>query len=139
MADSLVTVAQFHVSGDAAVAKHAMDNAGIESEVEDIRLEVHNEDAFRAYHVLDTDCETLPVLDEPYEVAKIPTVCIACGSAAIVRSVRGVTFAGLATIAIGVGVAIGYTDAAFFAIGAAGLYFLMTGRWRCTDCRESWG
>lgn len=72
MADSLVTVAQFHVSGDAAVAKHAMDNAGIESEVEDVRLEVHNVDAFRAYHVLDTDCETLPVVDEPYEAAKTP-------------------------------------------------------------------
>jgi hypothetical protein len=139
MPETLVTVAQFPVTGDAAVAKHAMDNAGIESAVEDIRLEVHNEDALRAYDILDRDCETLPVLDEPYEVSTTPTVCVACGSPAIVRSLRAVTFAGIGTIAIGVGVAIGLTDAAFLAIGAAALYFLMSGRWHCTDCGESWG
>ena len=81
MSDSLVTVAQFHGSTDAAVAKRAMDTAGIESEVEDVRLEVHNEDAYRAFGVLDTDCPALPVVEEAYEPASAMAICAACGSA----------------------------------------------------------
>jgi hypothetical protein len=49
MPNSLVTIARFHGLGDAAVAKHAMDTAGIDAEVEDVRLEVHHEDAYRAF------------------------------------------------------------------------------------------
>jgi hypothetical protein len=47
-------------------------------------------------------------------------------------------FAGIATISLGIGVAVGLTDAAFFAVGAAGLFLLMSDRWRCTECGQTW-
>ncbi|HEU4887123.1 MAG TPA: hypothetical protein VFV49_04490 [Thermoanaerobaculia bacterium] len=138
MAESLVTVAQFHGSTDAEVAKSAMDSAGIESEVENVRLEVHHEDAYRAFGVLDTACPALPVVEEAYEAPKDVTVCAACGSAEIVPTRRGAAFAAVGTIGLGIGVAIGFTDAAFFAVGAAGLFLLVSDRWRCSDCGQSW-
>ncbi|HEX6640427.1 MAG TPA: hypothetical protein VF215_04910 [Thermoanaerobaculia bacterium] len=139
MPESLVTIAQFHASDDAAVAKNAMDTAGIESEVEDVRLEVHNEDAYRAFHVLDASCPTLPVIEEAYEEPPAAeSVCAACGSTDVASSPRFVTFAGIAALGIGIGVAVGLTDAAFFAIGAAALFLLIADRWRCADCGASW-
>ena len=137
MSDALVTIAQFHGSTDAEVAKNAMDSAGIESEVEDVRLEVHNEDAYRAYDVLDTACPALPVVEEAYE-APGNLRCEACGSSAVVSAPRIGVFAGIATLGLAIGVAVGLTDAAFFAVGAAGLFLLMSDRWRCTECGESW-
>jgi hypothetical protein len=137
MSDALVTIAQFHGSSDAAVAKNAMDSAGIESEVEDVRLEVHNEDVYRAYHVLDTACPALPLIEEAYEVPR-PAACEACGSTSVVPAPRVAAFAGIATLGLAIGVAVGLTDAAFFAVGAAGLFLLISDRWRCTACGESW-
>lgn len=138
MPESLVTVAQFHGSNDAEVAKLAMDHAGIVSEVENVRLDVHNEDAYRAFGVLETACPTLPVVEEAYEVERDMTTCSACGSSDVFPTRRFTTFAGVATIALGIGVAIGLTDAAFFAVGTAGLFLLMSDRWRCAECRQTW-
>jgi hypothetical protein len=138
MSDALVTIAQFHGSNDASVAKKAMDSAGIESAVEnDIRLEVHNEDAYRAYHVLDTELPTLPTIEEPYEAPK-DLICASCGSGAVLSTRRGAVFGSVATLAIAVGYATGLTDVTFFLVGAAGLFLLMSDRWRCTECGESW-
>lgn len=137
MSDALVTIAQFHGSTDAEVAKSAMDSAGIESEVEDVRLEVHNEDAYRAYDVLDTACPALPMIEEAYE-APVETVCKSCGSSVVVSTPRIAAFAGVATLAVAIGVAVGLTDAAFFAVGASGLFLLISDRWRCTECGASW-
>jgi hypothetical protein len=136
MSDSLVTIAQFHGPTDATVAKRAMDSAGIESEVEDIRLEVHNEDAYRAYDVLDTTA--LPVIEEAYEANPDVTLCASCGSTAVTATSRIAAFAGVAAIVLGIGVAVGLTQAAFFGIAAAALFFIMTDRWRCGDCGISW-
>ncbi len=47
-------------------------------------------------------------------------------------------FAAAAAATIGVGVAVGLTDAAFFAVLAFAVYFLISGRWRCSDCGETW-
>lgn len=138
MPESLVTVAQFHGSQDAEVAKLAMDTAGIASELENVRLDVHNEDAYRAFGVLDTDCPSLPVIEEAYEISPDVTVCSDCGSGEIVSTRRFTAFAGIATIGLGIGFAVGLTDAAFFAIGAAGLFLLMSDRWRCLECGHRW-
>jgi hypothetical protein len=138
MPEPLVTVAQFHGSDDAAVAKLAMDEAGIVSEVEKVRLDVHHEDAYRAFGVLDAACPTLPVVEEAYEAPPAVMVCPACGFADVVPTRRLLTFAGVATIGLGIGVAIGLTDGAFLGVGAAGLFLLMSDRWRCTECGQTW-
>jgi len=43
-----------------------------------------------------------------------------------------------AVATLGVGVAVGLSDAAFFAVLAFGVYFLISGRWRCRECGETW-
>jgi hypothetical protein len=138
MAEPLVTVAQFHRSNDAEVAKLAMESAGIASEVEDVRLDVPHEDAYRAFGVLDTTCSSLPVVEEAYEIETTTRICPACASADFVPARRLVAFAGMAAIGLGIGVAVGLTDAAFFGVGAAGLFLLMSDRWRCSDCGQTW-
>lgn len=87
------------------------------------------------------DEEPVPLdddLDEPIEEREDPTVCAACGSTEIVRTSRALMFVAIAVTAIGVGVAVGLTDAAFFAVLAFGVYFLISGRWRCSECGETW-
>lgn len=135
MSDSLVTVAQFHGSNDAAQAKNAMDSAGIEAAVEDVRLEVHNEDAYRAFTVL--DAVPLPVVEEAYETPHAKT-CPTCASTDIAPTRRLAAFSGIAALGLGIGVAIGLTDAAFFAVGAAALFLLMSDRWTCEECGATW-
>ena len=138
MPESLVTVAQFHRSNDAEVAKLAMESAGIASEVENVRLDVANEDAYRAFGVLDAACPSLPVIEDAYEASPAVRGCLACGSADVVSTRRLPAFAAVATIGLGIGVATGLTEAAFFGAGAAGLFLLMSDRWRCSDCGETW-
>ncbi|HEX8617750.1 MAG TPA: hypothetical protein VF911_09225, partial [Thermoanaerobaculia bacterium] len=76
--------------------------------------------------------------DEPIEPVVEPTACAACGSPDIARTSRGLMFAVAAAATIGVGVAVGLTDAAFFAVLAFGVYFLISGRWRCSECGATW-
>jgi hypothetical protein len=134
MPEPLVTIAQFHETDDAAVAKRAMDTAGIEAAVENVRLEVHNEDAYRAYDVLDP---TLPVVEEAYEPRPDVAICKACGSEAVTTN-RMKAFIGIAVLALAFGFAFGATEAVFFGIGTVGLFLLMTDRWRCSECGASW-
>jgi hypothetical protein len=131
----LVTIAQFQHSTDVIVAKQAMDSAGIDSAIENVRLAVHNEDAYKAFDVLDP---ALPVIEEAYEEKASSESCTSCGSTAIASTRRLRTFCGVAALLIGVGVALGVTEGAFFAIGAAGLFLLMSDRRQCTECGESW-
>ena len=77
-------------------------------------------------------------LDEPIEEIEEPTVCAACGSPDISRTPRALLFAVTAVAAIGVGAAVGLTEAAFFAVLALGVYFLISGRWHCSECGETW-
>jgi hypothetical protein len=77
-------------------------------------------------------------LDEPIEEVEEPAVCAACGSPEITRTSRALMFMVTAVATLGVGVAVGLTDAAFFAVLAFGIYFLISGRWRCSECGETW-
>jgi len=77
-------------------------------------------------------------LEEPIEEVEDPTVCAACGSPEIARTSRALMFMVTAVATAGVGVAVGLTDAAFFAVLAFGVYFLISGRWRCSECGETW-
>lgn len=77
-------------------------------------------------------------LDEPVEEIEDPEVCAACGSRDIYRTPRLLTFVVAAMAMMGVGIAVGMTDAAFFGVLALAVFFLITGRWRCSECGVNW-
>jgi hypothetical protein len=77
-------------------------------------------------------------LDEPIEEVEDPRVCAACGSPDIYRAPRVTMFLALAVVMMGVGVAVDLTDAAFLGVLALAVYFLILGRWRCSECGERW-
>ncbi|HYC59364.1 MAG TPA: hypothetical protein VEK79_07345 [Thermoanaerobaculia bacterium] len=134
MPDPRVTIAQFHETSHADKAKKAMDTAGIDAAVEDVRLEVHNEDAYRAFNALDP---ALPVVEEAYEPRAAVTQCKTCGGS-VVPTNRLRAFIAIGALAVGFALAFGTTQAVFFFLGALGLFLLMSDRWRCTECGASW-
>lgn len=132
--NALVTIARFREPADAARAKSSLDSAGIESALENVRLSVQPEDAYRAYDAVDPK---LPVVEEAYEGPRPPLVCDVCGSATVVTTSRLPIFMAISLIAVGMGVAVQLTELAFFAIAASGMHFLIADRHRCTTCGET--
>jgi hypothetical protein len=140
MDEPRVTVTAYRRRTDAEVAHDVLDAVGIDSVVEETgasKVRVHNLDAIRAGDALENVSPRLEEIGEADEESSEPTVCASCGSPNIERRARLAVFAGVAAIAIGIGVAVGLTDAAVFAIGATGIYLLVSGRWRCVDCGDS--
>jgi hypothetical protein len=76
--------------------------------------------------------------DQPIEDIEDPEVCAACGSPDIYRTPRLIMFAAMAMVLMGVGVAVDLTDAAFLGVLALGVYFMILGRWRCSECGNRW-
>ncbi|MDQ3283733.1 MAG: hypothetical protein M3Q69_20215 [Acidobacteriota bacterium] len=74
----------------------------------------------------------------PLEPTNEPAACAACGSTEIVRTPRALMFAVVTILAIGVGAAVGISEAVFFGVLAFGVYLLISHRWRCGECGESW-
>ena len=139
---SLVTVTAYTAGSDARVAQGALDSAGIDSYVDDaqerkVRVRVDHVDALRAGDVLTDRCETLREVDEADE-AEAPGCCPACGSTSIGSSARARSFGLVVALAIALGAASGLAHAAFFAVAAAAVFLLITGRQRCTMCGETW-
>jgi hypothetical protein len=77
-------------------------------------------------------------LDEPLEEVEDPRVCTACGSPDIYRTPRLAMFAIAGMAFVGIGIAVEMTDVAFLGIAALAVFFLITGRWRCSECGENW-
>jgi hypothetical protein len=151
VSDYLVTVASYWFHSDAILARNALEAAGIESVLDDVemavnyphavhgvKLRVRNVDAIRAGEVLDSECETVEEVGEADEPLEDANVCPACGSAEIIRTPRILVFAIIAATALGVGVAAGIGQIAFFAIVAAAVALLIADRRRCAECGESW-
>lgn len=139
---SLVTVTAYPERDNARTAKRALDGAGIESVVDDaaerrVRLRVENVDALRAGDVLTHRCATLPEIDEADEEAR-ENVCPACGSPDAAPSHRARSFLLVAALAVAVGTAAELLQGTFFVVAAAGVFQLVTGRWRCGACGETW-
>jgi hypothetical protein len=126
----------------ARTAKRALDVAGIDSTVDEpaedrVRVRVENVDALRAGDVLTRTCDTLPEIDEADEEAG-ENVCPACNSADAAPSHRARSFLLIAALAVAVGIAAQVIQATFFAVAAAGVFHLVSGRWRCNACGETW-
>ena len=150
MSDFLVTVASYWFLSDAVHAQNALDAAGIDSVLDDenmatniptavrVKLRVRNIDAIRAGDVLESQCESLDEVDEPDEPRIEPESCPACGSMDITRNSRLPLFAIIAVIALGVGVALDVSEAAFFGVLAAAVLLLISDRNRCAECGETW-
>ena len=139
---NLVTVTAYPERENASTAKRALDVAGIESVVDEpaerrVRLRVENVDALRAGDVLTRNCDALPEIQEADEEAR-ETLCPECGSPDAEPSRRARSFALITVLAVAVGTAAQFLQAAFFAIAAAGVFHLVTGRWRCNACGETW-
>lgn len=139
---NLVTVTAYPERDDARTAKRALDHAGIESLVDEpaerrVRLRVENTDALRAGDVLTRSCDTLPEIEEADEEARAND-CPACGTPDAVPAHRARTFLLVATLAVAVGAAAQLLQATFFVVAAAGVFQLVSGRWRCEACGETW-
>jgi hypothetical protein len=147
----LVTIETFWTGHEAELAKSALEAAGIDAVLDDaqivnmtqranmaqgIKLRVRGEDVERAREVLDTDSEPIEThVAQPV----IEPGCPQCGSLDITRrSERLRTFLLVAVGIIGVGVAVGFSEASFFLILALGVFALISGRSRCNECGESW-
>lgn len=76
--------------------------------------------------------------DEPIEEVEDPTACPECGAPDIYRTSRLPMFFAIAVVVMGVGIAVGLSDAAFLAVLALAVFFLIAGRWRCSECGENW-
>jgi predicted RNA-binding Zn-ribbon protein involved in translation (DUF1610 family) len=150
VSDYLVTVASYWFHSDAILARNALEAAGIDSVLDDVemavnypnavhgvKLRVRNVDAIRAGEVLDSECESVEELGEADEPPP-SDVCPACGAAEIIRTPRILVFAILAATALGIGIAAGIGQIAFFATVAAGIALLILDRYRCAECGESW-
>lgn len=154
MSDSLVTIGTYWFVGDADMAKNALDAAGIEAFVDDanivrvnwfnavavkgVKLRVRNVDALRAGEVLNTECQTIEEIGEAHEEIVEPEVCGVCGSPEIRQTPRVLIFAGMAAALVGITVAVGISEAAFFGVFALAVMALIAGRWHCSECGESW-
>jgi hypothetical protein len=139
---SLVTVTAYHERDTARTAKRELDFAGIESTLDEpadqrVRVRVENVDALRAGDVLTRRCDTLPEIDEADEEPG-ENVCPACGSPEAAPSHRARSFLLVTTLAVAVGIAAELVQAAVFTIAAAAVFHLVTGRWRCGACNETW-
>ncbi|PYQ29585.1 MAG: hypothetical protein DMF56_11520 [Acidobacteria bacterium] len=151
MSDFLVTVASYWFLSDALVAQNALDAAGIDSVLDDenmatnitnavrgVKLRVRNIDAIRAGEVLESQCESLDEIEEPDEIRIDPNSCPACGSLDVARNPRLSLFAIIAVLALGAGIALNISEAAFFGVLAAAVLLLISDRNRCTECGETW-
>ena len=144
MSDSLATIATYWFAGDADVARGALESAGIEAFVEEDQhmvgvrgVKLRDEDAIRAGAVLDAQVDWIGESEEPAEElpAVVPCVCEACEP---IRAARAQTFLFIAVLTIGFALAFGTGQAAFFAVLAAAIYFLIADRWHCAECGASW-
>jgi hypothetical protein len=141
---SISTIATFASVGEADVARGALQAADIEAFVEDetrvgghrVTLRVRNEDALRAAQVLDGASDLVEETEQPDDLPEvIPCECPVCEP---IRNARGVMFLFIATLCVGLGLAFGVGQGAFFAVLAAGVYFLIADRWHCPECGASW-
>jgi len=154
LSDSLVTIGTYWYLSDADTAKNALDAAGIEAYVDDanivrmnwfnanavrgVKLRVRNVDALRAGEVLNSECQSIEEIGEAHEEIVEPEVCATCGSPEIRQTPRSLIFAGMAAALVAITVAVGMTEVAFFGVFAIGVMALIAGRWRCSECGESW-
>lgn len=139
---NLVTVTAYPEREAARTARRALDVAGIDSVVDEpaesrVRLRVENVDALRAGDVLTRNCATLPEIDEADEEAR-ENLCPECASPDVTPAQRARTFLLVAVLVLAVGIAAELHQAAFFAIAAAAVFHLVSGRWRCNACGETW-
>jgi hypothetical protein len=139
------TIATYRTVADARIAQDALAAEGIEADVEagpetlarNIRLRVRNEDAIRAGAVLDARCAWIGESEEPSDEHPPEPSCI-CENGEHIRSARALSFSLIAVLTIGFALAFGTGQAAFFAILAAAVYFLIADRWHCGECGASW-
>jgi predicted RNA-binding Zn-ribbon protein involved in translation (DUF1610 family) len=139
----MVTIASYWFLSDAMVAQNALDAAGIESAISPhtirgVKLRVNQTDALRAGAVLESSCETLEEIAEADEDRDNENTCPACGSIEITRNSRALLFATIAALVLSTGIALGVTEAAFFAALAVGLLLLISDRHKCAECGETW-
>jgi hypothetical protein len=152
VSESLVTVASYWFVSDAMLAQNALEAAGIESVLDDqnmalnyanavhgVKLRVRNVDALRAGEVLESSCEALEEIGEADEERDETNTCPACGATEVIQNARGLLFAVIAALAIGI---LGATSfggpATFYILIAAAILLLISDRRRCAECGETW-
>jgi hypothetical protein len=161
MAEKRVTVATFRTKGEAAKVRRALEDAHIDATVgreehlpnpaplaagdavgsERVAIQVPEHEVDEADAVINRvygveDAELATPRDEAPPAAA--TTCPNCGSADIDRIPLFRFFALVALLGIGVCIAVGQDDAAFFVVLAAAIAILIMPRWHCRDCGQRW-
>ena len=76
--------------------------------------------------------------DEELQLPPGPLVCPECESPNVRRRPRALYFGVIAMFAIAIGIATDQTEVAFFLVGASAIFALISDRFICSDCGESW-
>ena len=65
-------------------------------------------------------------------------LCKVCGSTEIHRRPRARYFIVIAAVAIGIGALGEHAEAAFYVVAAAAIFSIISDRWVCMECGNSW-
>lgn len=151
-------VERFSTFGEAAVARSALEAAGIGADVYDeyfvsydwrfsnglggVKVAVSPEDFDEAADILDFEAQPAPETVEPLAegapdaVDEVTLRCPECESDAVTRIPRVLIFGALSLACIGVGVALGELALGLAGVMAMALVALFTPSHRCTSCGE---
>ena len=148
--DRFVTLATYPTAQDAEVVRGVLEAAAIENRIVDelpfespsrVRLQVLESAAETAAQLLAVNGFATgaqdAVPDASLPLAE-PKACPACGSPDVHRNRKALRALLVAALALGVGLAVDQTMAAFLVMMAGLAFILVAPRWRCFDCSHSW-
>lgn len=148
--DRFVTLATYSTAQDAEVVRGVLEAALIESRIVEelpfeslsrVRLQVLESAAETAAQLLNVNGLVAGAQDAGPDASlplAEPEACPVCGSPDVHRTRKALRALLLVALALGVGLAVDQTMAAFLVMMAGLAFILFAPRWRCYDCSHAW-